>query len=107
MYTQITKKSSRSSRVPVFRILGAFPALRAGNRAIRFNSSQTAHAVCSGISASIPCAAKKRHPCRFFALSFCKAKTHEFRVAGIHAGLDRLGGYARPAALARKLFNLA
>jgi hypothetical protein len=42
----------------------------------------------------IPCAAKKRHPCRFFALSFCFAKTHEFLVTGIHAGLGRLRDYA-------------
>jgi hypothetical protein len=29
-------------------------------------------------TASIPCAAVKRPPCRFTALSFCGAKTHEF-----------------------------
>jgi hypothetical protein len=28
-------------------------------------------------TASIPCAAVKRHPCRFTALSFCGAKTHK------------------------------
>jgi hypothetical protein len=39
-----------------------------------------------GISASIPCAAEKRHPCRFSALSFCFAKTQEIIVTGIRAG---------------------
>jgi hypothetical protein len=28
-------------------------------------------------TASIPCAAVKRHPCRFTAMSFCGAKTHK------------------------------
>jgi hypothetical protein len=34
----------------------------------------------------IPCAALKRHPCRFRAVSFCEAKTHGCITAGIHAG---------------------
>jgi hypothetical protein len=31
---------------------------------------------------SIPCAAKKWHPCHFLALRFCKAKTYAFITAG-------------------------
>jgi hypothetical protein len=38
------------------RNLGAFPALRAGNRAFRSNSSGSADALPCGISASIPVA---------------------------------------------------
>jgi hypothetical protein len=41
-------------------VLGASPLLHSGDRAIRSNSSQTAFAVCSGISAPIPCAGRPK-----------------------------------------------
>jgi hypothetical protein len=34
-----------------------------------------------GISVSIPCAAQKWHPCHFWALRFCFAKTYAFITA--------------------------
>jgi hypothetical protein len=57
--------------------LGASPALRAGDRAIRSNSPPPAGA---GNSASIPCAGEKRLPCRF----------SPFGVAALHAATPRL-----------------
>jgi hypothetical protein len=53
--------------------MGAFLRGRK-NRAFRFNSSELLRNS-SGISASIPCAAKKWHPCHFLALGFYFAKT--------------------------------
>jgi hypothetical protein len=67
--------------------MGAFPALRAGNRAIRSNSSPPAvpRGDC-GISASIPCAAVEWHPCHSTAPEFRSAKLLRFVPAGLPAG---------------------
>jgi hypothetical protein len=60
----------------------AHPA-QAPDRAFRFNSSDLPIANPAGLSASIPCADEKWHPCHFSSLSFCFANSQGSIAAGI------------------------